>query len=104
MKSDFEIELFAIQLIEFEIQNLRTRASAEDKNTTESENIFRQIASELDRAKALETIPNLEPNAQLSEIRYINNELERLLHKFESELSSNKTTKLFHKLIAKVRG
>lgn len=104
MKTDIEIELFDIQLIRFELENLRTRAVVESKHTTETENIFRQIASELDRVKGIEAIPNFDQNAQLSEIRYIKNELERLLHKLESEISSDKTGKLLHKLLAKIRG
>lgn len=104
MKTELEIELFDIQLIKVDLENLRTRAVVESKQTTETENIFRQIASELDRAKAVEALPNFDQNAQLSEIRYIKNELLRLLHKLESEVSTDKTGKLLHKLLAKIRG
>jgi CelD/BcsL family acetyltransferase involved in cellulose biosynthesis len=104
MKTELETEQFEIELTEIEIQNARERAATSGKNSTQIENIFRQIDGELDRLSGLRAATNHDQNAQLAEHRYIKNELLRLLNKLESELSDDTFSSNFHKLLAKLRG
>jgi mevalonate kinase len=103
MKTELETTQFEIELTKIEIQNARERAASSGKNSTQIENIFRQIDGELDRLSGLRAATNHDENAQLSENRYIKNELLRLLNRLESELSDDTLTRNFHKLLAKLK-
>lgn len=100
----FRTERFDVQLIEHDLQNLRTKAEINGKNSPKIDRIFRQIDSELMQLSALDAAENADENAKRAQLRELKNELLRLAHQLESELADDKTGKILHKIIAKLRG